>query len=126
MENKLEEFTKNKKQKRIVIVSVVGLILLIGAIVFYRTFALYEERLELNLLQGKVPEYTSGDVKIAAIIDGNLSSTIPGKEDGYAFESATCDNGATARWDDTNWEVIIGGLSKTKTNCTLNFVTKKH
>ena len=86
---------------------------------------MYEEKLEFNLIQGKVPEYTSGDVKFASIIDGEKSSTIPAKNDGYVFVSAECDNGADAMWDSDNWRVSVGNLSKSKTICTLTFKTKE-
>ena len=121
-DNKLEKFTKNKNKKKIITISVIAFVLLIGVITLYRTFALYEEKLELNLIQGKVPEYTSGDVSIAAIVDGVKSSTIPSKGNGYVFESAVCDNGATGEWDNNRWAFIILGLNKTKTTCTLTFV----
>ena len=101
------------------------MILLVGGITLYRTFALYEEKKEFNVLRGKVPEFTSGDITIAAIIDGEASSIIPGKEDGYVFESITCNNGAEAEWNSDTWKITIGNLSKSKTTCTVSFKTKE-
>ncbi len=124
-DNKLEKFTKNKNKKKIITISVITFVLLIGVITLYRTFALYEEKLEFNLIQGKVPEYTSGDVSIAAIIDGEKSSTIPSKNDGYEFVSVECNNGAEAEWNNDTWKITIGNLSKSKTICTLTFKTKE-
>ena len=124
-DNKLEKFTKNKNKKKIITISVIAFVLLIGVITLYRTFALYEEKLEFNLIQGKVPEYTSGDVSIAAIIDGEKSSTIPSKNDGYEFVSVECNNGAEAEWNNDTWKITIGNLSKSKTMCTLTFKTKE-
>ena len=121
----LTKFKKNSKQKKMIIGSIVGLIVLVGGITLYRTFALYEEKKEFNVLRGKVPEFTSGDITIAAIIDGEASSIIPGKEDGYVFESITCNNGAEAEWNSDTWKITIGNLSKSKTTCTVSFKTKE-
>ena len=70
-----------------------------------------------------MPDFVSGDVTIAAIIDGETSITIPKKEDGYVFESVTCTNGAEAEWNSDTWKITIGSLSKSKTTCTVSFKT---
>ncbi len=54
---KLNKFAKNTKRTRIAIGCTIGLILLIGAISFYKTFALYEETKEFNVLKGRVPDF---------------------------------------------------------------------
>ncbi len=54
---KLEKFTKNKKQKRIVIGSIVGILMLIGGISLYRSFALYKEEKTFDVLNGTVPDF---------------------------------------------------------------------
>ncbi len=54
---KLKKFTKNKKQKQIVIGSIVGILLLIGGITLYRTFALYKEEKTFDALNGTVPDF---------------------------------------------------------------------
>ena len=118
---KLEKFNKNSKQRKIVVGAIIGLIVLVGGITLYRTFALYEEKKEFNVLKGRVPDFVSGDVTIAAIIDGEASSTIPRKDDGYVFESVTCTNGAEAEWDSSEWSIKIKNLIKSKTTCTLKF-----
>ena len=122
----LERFTKNGNKKKVIIASLVGLVLLVGAISLYRTFALYEEKLEFNLIQGRVPEISSGDVSIAAIVDGVKSSTIPSKNDGYEFVNAECDKDAIASWDKETWSVNISNLKTSKTICILEFKTKEH
>lgn len=53
----LKTFSKNKKQKNIIIGSIIGVILLIGGITLYRTFALYEEKKEFNVLKGQVADF---------------------------------------------------------------------
>ena len=37
----LERFNKNKKQKKMIICSIVGMLAILGAITLYRTYALY-------------------------------------------------------------------------------------
>ncbi len=53
----LKKFTKNKKIKTIFIGSTVGILLLIGGITLYKTFALYKEEKTYNVIQGKVPDF---------------------------------------------------------------------
>ena len=52
---KLESFRKNKNQKRIVVGSIVGILLLIGSIVLIRSYALYEEEKEFIIISYKLP-----------------------------------------------------------------------
>ncbi len=55
---KLQKFIKNKKQKQILIGAIIGIIVLIGGITLYRTFALYKEEKTFDILQGQVPDFS--------------------------------------------------------------------
>lgn len=111
--NSLERFTKNKKQKKIIIASIVAVVLLIGGISLYRTFALYEEKKEFNILNGRIPDFsdssnTDGDIILAFTINGEKTyGSFPTKDANLTINNVTCENGATAEWDSTNW-----GLTK--------------
>ncbi len=65
---KLERFKKNDKQKKIIIGAIVGLIVLVGGITLYRTFALYEEKKEFNVLKGRIPDFTKKVLTLAEAI----------------------------------------------------------
>ncbi len=124
---KLEKFSKNKKQKRIIIATIVGFIVLIGGITLYRTFALYEEKKEFNVLRGKVPDFGDYDIKLAFTINGNQISdgNFPNKGDGYAANSVTCKNGVTAEWNYSLWGLVnIKNNDNVKIECNINFISE--
>ncbi len=64
----LGKFNKTKKQKRIVIGSIVGMLLVLGGITLYKTFALYEEKKEFNVLKGIVPFFPYKGITLANYI----------------------------------------------------------
>ena len=57
------------------------------------------------------------DSFIAAYIDGEISKTLPGKDNGYIVEKIECNNDIGATWDNTNWGVLFtGNIQSTKCN----------
>ncbi len=118
---KLNKFKKKQVKKQIIVYSIIGIALLGGIVTLYKTFALYEEKLNFNIIQGRVPETTSGDVKIASLINGEKTTIIPEKDKGYIFDSISCNNEATALWDNEKWAITILNLSKSNTTCTISF-----
>ena len=67
---KLEKFKKDKKQKKIIIASVIGILVVIGSIFLYKTYAYYEEKKTFNVLQGRIAEFSQGDLQLALTLDG--------------------------------------------------------
>ncbi|MDY5873434.1 MAG: hypothetical protein SPK36_01385 [Bacilli bacterium] len=57
---------------------------------------------------------------VGAYIDGEYSSTIPGKNDGYVVENVACDNGAVGKWNSADWGLLTTNLSK-RTKCNVYF-----
>ena len=57
---------------------------------------------------------------VGAYIDGEYSSTIPGKNDGYVVENVVCENGAVGEWNNDNWGLLTTNLSK-RTKCNVYF-----
>ena len=55
-------------------------------------------------------------------IDNEEVNYIPGKNDGYQFDSIECSDGATATWDNSEWGPNIRNLSSINTICTIHFV----
>lgn len=93
---KLEKFNKSKKKSRILLGSILGIIVLVGSILLYRSYALYKEEKTFNVIRGKVPSFVTGDLEIAISLDGESKSTFP--EKGAYDVSVICDKGATGYW----------------------------
>lgn len=117
---KFEKFNKNKNQKRILIGSIIGMLLIIGGITLYKTFALYEEKKEFNVLDGKVPEV---ETEIIAMINNSVVEEIPKKGTGYIVDAVTCENGVEAEWANSTWNLTnIKNPNKIlKKVCQVNF-----
>ncbi len=103
--------------------TILGLILLIGGITLYRTFALYEEKKEFNVLRGRVPNFLEKEAMIKVLLNGTLATEIPHKNDEYVFDTVTCDNGAKASWNDDDWKIVVNNVTVRETTCTISFKT---
>lgn len=117
---KLERFTRTKKQKRIIIGSIVGILLILGGIKLYKTFAFYEEKKEFNVLQGRIPEFKEGDIQLAILVDNERVESIP--EKGNYLVDVSCDKGAIGSWDYDNWNISVSNFV-TKTKCDVKFTS---
>ena len=82
----------------------------------YSKFFVSEEQ---AVIRTTVGDFINGDV-ISAYIDGEYSSTIPGKNDGYIAEKVSCDNGAVGKWNNDSWGIVLTNLSK-RTKCNVYF-----
>ena len=100
-----------------------GLGIVIGGISLYRSYALYEEEQEYNVLKGQIPDF-GYDVKFAVTVDGEKSNEIPNrqrKENDYYSVSVSCTNGTTVgEWDYNAWNVKLDDISD-GSKCTLAF-----
>ena len=72
------------------------------------------------VIRTTVGDFIYGDVVISAYIDGEYSSTIPGKNDGYVVDKVSCDNGAVGEWNNDDWGLLTTNLSK-RTKCNVYF-----
>ena len=113
---------KDSKKKPIIIGSVFVMILLIG-VTIYNTYAEYKVTNSYNILQGKVGEFTTGDVIIAVkLIDaeGNETDADSFPTIGYTFdaEKSGCENGSVISYNNGMGMIneIIG-----KDKCTFYF-----
>lgn len=86
----------------------------------YSKFFVSEEQVVIRTTVG---DFIYGDVVIGAYIDGQYSSTIPGKNDGYAVEKVACDNGAVGEWNNDDWGLLTTNISK-RSKCNIYFITK--
>ena len=111
-----------KKYKRYLYISIPCiLVLLIGIYFAYSKFSVFKEE---EVVRTTVGDFISGDDVIGAYIDGEYSTTIPGKNDGYVVDKIVCDNNATGSWDKDSWGIVLTNLTK-RTKCNVYFETKK-
>ncbi|MCI8467494.1 MAG: hypothetical protein HFI08_04835, partial [Bacilli bacterium] len=123
---KLEKFQNKgkKKQRQVFLTLGIVVVLLVAAVLIYRSYAVYQEQQEYDAIEGKVPGYNDNyDVKVALTIDGTATTTFPAKGT-KAVDSIVCDKGATGVWDYTNWTLLVRNLTSTRTRCQVNFVTR--
>ena len=83
----------------------------------YSKFFVSEEQ---AVIRTTVGDFIYGDVVIGAYIDGEYSSTIPSKNDGYVVDKVSCDNGAVGEWNNDDWGLLTTNLSK-RTKCNVYF-----
>ncbi len=125
----LKRFNKNKKQKQIIIGSIIAIVLIIGGISLYRSFAMYEEKASFDVLKGTVPDFSTKDINLAFTIDGQTQTNtkFPNKGDGYIVEEVSCEDNVTATWNSSTWslENIENKGEAKKVKCTVAFKTSK-
>ena len=92
---------------------------------FYFAYSKFTVSKDVEVVKTTVGEFIHGDVVIGAYIDGKYSTTIPGKNDGYAVKSVSCDNNATGSWDKDKWGLTLTNMTK-RTKCNIYFETKKN
>ncbi len=86
---------------------------------------MYEEKLEFNVLKGRIPDFSSGDIELAYTINGEASSgSFPNKNSGYKAKSVTCENGVEASWVNESWSLAIeDSKDNNKIKCSIDFET---
>ncbi len=120
----LQRFNKNKKQKQILVGSIIGILLIVGGISLYRSFAMYKVEKTFNVLEGIVPDFSNeGDIILGYTInDVPQSGNFPDKESGLYGKVSKCENNTVAVWDNDSWGLtnIVPGENK-KVICTIAF-----
>ena len=123
---KLEKF-KIKKPKKIAIIVFVFMIgIITGYVIFYQSYAFYEERKDFDVINGTVKD--PGDIYFAYYIDGAISRNMPLQNTGYTLDEtkSNCNNGVVPTWDNAGWKFIgdyhnYSATDNTRTKCTLYF-----
>ena len=90
----------------------------------YFAYSKFSVSKEEEVVRTTVGDFISGDIVVGAYINGEYSNTIPGKNDGYAVKSVSCDNNATGSWDNDAWGIVLTNMTK-RTKCNVYFETKK-
>ena len=116
-----------KKTKNMYILLFASLsILLAAGVLFYKSYALYEEAKDFDVINGTVED--PGDIYFAYYIDGEISREMPMQNTGYTLDEtkSNCTNNVTVTWDNASWEAKVNhknysATSNTRTKCTLYF-----
>ncbi len=90
-----------------------------GGILVYRTYALYQNEKEYNVIKGIVPDF-GYDVKLAIEVNDEKVKEIPAR--GLYKTEVQCNNDATGSWDYNAWNLKIDNLKK-DTKCNITFTS---
>ena len=97
---KLNKFKEMDKKTKGLVISVICVVLLVAIVFIYRCYAIYQEKQELNVIKGSVPEYMDNyDVKLSFSLNGENVLSTPKKGSGNTVESIVCDNETSASWN---------------------------
>ena len=123
---KLEKFKMKNPKKIAIIVFVFMIGIITGYIIFYQSYAFYEEKKNFDVINGTVED--PGDIYFAYYIDGVISRNMPLQNTGYTLDEAksNCNNGVVPTWDNAGWKFIgdyhnYSATTNTRTKCTLYF-----
>ena len=118
---KLEKYKLKDPKKIGITIFTIVCVLLIAFVFIYSSFASFQTNETRTFINGNVVD--PGDLYFSFYADGVISSTMPGKGEGYVLdkEKTTCTNGATVEWLDDEWAPKINNLTQTRTKCTLYF-----
>ena len=117
--NQLERFTGVKKNKKL-IYSIVGILLIIGSITLYKTFAFYEEKKSFNILKGRIPDFGYDIKLLSVVVNDKKSDSIP--ERGLYKTNVHCTNGTFGEWDYNNWNLVLNNVSS-ESKCNIEFTS---
>lgn len=104
------------------------LLLLIGSLVgVYFSYSRFSVKQETEVVRTVVGDFISGDVVLAYSIDGvKGSDAFPKQNTGYEGVSVTCDNEATAEWDNTIWSIKMTNPGNGKrVKCNVDFKSQE-
>ncbi len=115
---KLEKFKKNKRLRN-TLLTLGAITALGGGLLVYRTYALYQEEKEYNVIKGIVPDF-GYDVKLAIQVNGAKANDAPAR--GLYKTEIKCNNEATGEWDYNAWNLKINNASE-GTKCNITFTS---
>jgi hypothetical protein len=116
---KLKKLIKNDRKISFLALTIV----IIGSLVitYYKSYSYFKSEKSYNVIQGKIPEFTTGDIEISYTIDGEKASSFP-KTTNYAV-TVDCGDTATAEWDYNKWALFISNATKEQVRCNISFKT---
>lgn len=125
---KLEKFTNNSRKNFTYIL--IFIVLFIGVsigIIIQKTYASFQETKTFNVIEGTVKYEGTGDVFVAAYVDGVKTDKFPDKTDYYYnVKSSNCTNEAILNFDLLKWKANISEVTLPNTKCNLYFYSKNN
>ena len=123
----LKKYKDNNYKRKSYVILVIGFLLLsISSYLFYKSYALYEEKKDFDVINGTVED--PGDIYFAYYIDGVISRNMPLQNTGYTLDEtkSNCNNGVVPTWDNAGWKFVgdyhnYSATDNTRTKCTLYF-----
>ena len=103
-----------------IICSIVGILGVLGAITLYRTYALYEEEKEFNVLKGTIPDFGYDIKMLSVVVDDKKETNIPAR--GLYKTNVDCTNGTTGEWDYNAWNLTLENVSS-NAKCNITFTS---
>ncbi len=119
----MKKFKKNKKRNSIIIISVVIVVGIVSIVSLIKSHAYFSTSKSFDVLKGKVPNFTKGDITLAVLVDGEKKEEFPDKN-GYKYVGYDCNNDAKLTWNNETWRALID--TDKPTICTLKFETKNN
>ncbi|MDD5836600.1 MAG: hypothetical protein PUD34_05280 [bacterium] len=124
--NQLEMKKKSKKYAKYLSIGIPCLVAVIS--VFYFAYAKFSTSDENDIVSKTVVgDFMKGDMVLAYTIDGTAGTgSFPSQNTGYEGTSVTCDNSATATWDNTTWSIKMTSMGTgSRIKCTVAFKTQE-
>ena len=121
---KLEKYVdKNKKKRKIMLISISVILLISVSFLLYKTFASFTESAEFQVMKGQVDYFGNSDIYFTFYEGDKELEEMPqkGNKENLIFDHGECDNGASIIWDSEEWAPLVKNLSKSKTKCSLYF-----
>lgn len=123
---KLKRFKEENLKIKIMLIGSIVFILLLTIIFLYRSFALYEEKEEFNVIKGSIPEQNYDLMLSLTREDKEQNKTtidqVPEKNENQKYEvEVNCNNDAIGSWNYQEWKPEITNFNITRTKCSINF-----
>ena len=105
----------------------ISLLLVGGLVGIYFSYSRFSAKQEIEVVRTVVGDFISGDVVLAYSIDGvKGSDAFPKQNAWYEGVSVTCDNEATAEWDNSLWSIKMTNSGNGKrVKCNVEFKSQE-
>mgnify|MGYP007065864271 CR=1 FL=1 len=121
----MKKFNKDKYLKKLKYKSIPCILCLILSIYF--TYSKFFVSNEEEVIRTTVGEFIYGDMVLSYTLDGVAgTNTFPKQNTGVEGTSVTCDNEATATWDNSLWSIKMTNMGNgSRVKCKVVFTTQE-